>query len=120
MSGITTFLFRKLPNSFNRAIRPRGACEINVEKAEMQHENFRRIVTSRMKRDNYVVLSPAESFPDSVFIEDSCVSLCEGIAVATTPSAPTRQGVSVRHADLQSAAHEIEMHLVNVHVRHFT
>ena len=94
MSGITTFLFRKLPKSFNRAIRPRGACEINVEKAEMQHENFRRIVTSRMKRDNYVVLSPAESFPDSVFIEDSCVSLCEGIAVATTPSAPTRQGES--------------------------
>lgn len=92
-----TYLFRRVPKSFSQAIRPQGSnVAIDVQRAIFQHENFQRVVMRAASDygDASITFPEAEHFPDSCFIEDTCVSLRPGIAVATMPAAPSRRGES--------------------------
>lgn len=82
---------------------------IDVNVARRQHDAYVAALTSHGWATR--VVAPADSSPDSVFVEDTVV-VCEDLAIITRPGAPTRrpetEGVEEVVRDLGLSVHRIE------------
>lgn len=61
---------------------------IDLKKAEEQHNNLSKVLKNIGLK---IINLPSSGYPDSVFIEDTCV-IIDNIAMITHPGAKSRQG----------------------------
>lgn len=85
-------IVRKPSSSINRGLRAVDVGEPDLELFLSHHEAY--ILALRSTGADVTVLEPLEAFPDSVFVEDAALCLCEG-AILMRPGAPSRLGETV-------------------------
>jgi dimethylargininase len=73
-----------------------GRSAIDYERACLQHERYRELLTSLGCR--VIALTADPRFPDSVFVEDTAIVL-DDLAVITRPGAESRRGETVAVAE---------------------
>jgi dimethylargininase len=94
----TGAIVREVPDSFGRAIKPRGSSDlIDVERARRQH----RLYCEELERTGLSLIRIAadDSYPDCCFIEDTAV-VVGARAIIARPGADSRRGetAAIAHA----------------------
>ena len=97
-------LFRKLPNSFHKALcKWPNSNTINISRARKQHDAYINLVTKptlypfNYTKTSWIVLPENELYPDCCFVEDCAVSLMPNVLLLTNPVESSRNGEKTTH-----------------------
>ena len=88
---------------------------INVARARRQHDTYTNVITKQLAKCNvdFEILETEECLPDCCFVEDTCVSIKENVAVLTNPLEASRK------EEVDSIAHLLETRVPFLQVRRF-